>query len=93
MTTSTGTSDERLQMKRAILQRAVSERIGKGYRVISQTDYGAQLVKPKKFHILLFIILLLPAAFPGVLYLIWHITRSDKAIYLEVDDAGKLNQR
>ena len=39
-----------IDMRRNILDKEIQSYVRKGYRVMSQTDTSAQLVKPKKFH-------------------------------------------
>jgi hypothetical protein len=63
-----------------------------GYRVLSQTDQSAQLVKPKQFSFLwcvLGCVLFLPL---GVLYVIYYLAKQDTTVYLWMED-GVLKSR
>lgn len=73
--------------QRAVLQREINAWVKRGYRVVSQTDTTAQLVKPKRFSLLWFFILL------GVLYLPFYLFARDKTIYLTVDSLGRVTRR
>jgi hypothetical protein len=60
-----------------------------GYRVVSQTDFTAQLVKPKQFSILWFVLWLLLAVGPALLYVLYYFAvKKDRAIFIEIDEAG-----
>ncbi len=71
------------------LDNAVRPYLKRGWLVQSQTATRAQLVKhPGKRSVLVFIVLFLLFALPGILYVIWP--RRDKILLLEVDDQGKV---
>lgn len=82
------TKDERT----AILDREVQKYVKSGYRVNSRTDTTAQLVQPKKFSFLLFIVLLILMVLPAVLYVVWYMVKKEGAIYLTVDENGKIKR-
>jgi hypothetical protein len=84
-TAATGTQIVDTEQRRAILQAGINSYIGKGYRVISQTDTTAQLVKPKKLSILLALCTL-------GLALLWYLVKKDKTVYLQVDQFGRLTE-
>lgn len=77
----------------ATLQSEIARYAGKGYRVISQTPDSAQLVKPKKFSIVAFVLLLLLGIFPGVLYFAWYMAKKDETIYLYVESDGRVQRK
>lgn len=81
-----------LDQRRAILQKEINNYIRQGYRVVSQTDTTAQLVKPKRFSWFWFIIWALLIV-GWVLYLVWYFVQSDKSIYIEVDERGNVKRR
>lgn len=73
-----------LEQRRALLQREILRYVRQGYRVVSQTDTAAQLVKPKRFSLLWFFILL------GILYVPFYLFARDRQAYLEVDANGRI---
>ncbi len=88
-----------LDQRRSILDREVAKYVGHGFRVISRTDTTAQLVKPKspsKFWIVTFLILsiLIFGLILLLMYLLffWLIAK-DQAVYLEVDEHGRITRR
>lgn len=85
----TKTIDER----RAILQRQIADLTRKGYRVVSQTDTTAQLVKPKTFSFLWAIIWFLALGIGLLVYLIYYWSKRDQTVYLEVDEKGNVKRR
>jgi len=76
-----------IENRREILQHEINSYVKKGYRVISQTDTTAQLVKPKKFSLFWAIIGIL------IIYLLWYLAKRDKQIYIEVTLTGKVITR
>ncbi len=82
-----------LDQRRAILEREIQSYVKKGYRVLSQTDTSAQLLKPKRFSWLLAIILLILMVLPFLVYLLMYIGAKDKTVYITVDAQGKISRR
>jgi hypothetical protein len=75
--------------RRAILQAEIAIGVQQGYRVVSQSDFAAQLVKPKVFSCcwaLIWTVLLLGIIF----YLIWYMAKKDKTVYVAVDEYGEV---
>lgn len=85
------TQELSLDRRREILQREISKYVKKGFRVASQTDTTAQLIKPKKFSLLIAIIGLLFFIVGLLVYLVWYASRKDLLVYLSVDPAGKVS--
>ena len=81
-----------LDQRRAILEREIAAYIRKGYRVLSQTDTSAQLVRPKRFNLLLAVLLLVLMVLPFVIYLLMYIAARDKTVYLSVDVQGRITR-
>lgn len=74
-----------IEQRRDLLQREINARVKKGWIVQTQTDTAAQLIKPKKFSWLWFILLL------GIIYLVYYIVlKRDEKLYLTVDEQGKV---
>lgn len=87
--TSTATKPIPHERRTEILQREVNKYIGQGYRVVSQTDTTAQLVRPKQFSCLWFLI----NAFliiGWIFYLLWYWSKREEQIYIEVDLVGNI---
>lgn len=63
--------------------------VGQGYRVTSQTETTAQLVKPKQFSCGLAIVLLLLAVLPFILYVIVYAASKDQTRFIVVLPDGK----
>jgi len=82
-----------IEQRRAILDREIQSYVRKGYRVLSQTDTSAQLVKPKKFSLILAVLLLILMVLPFVIYLLMYVAAKDKTVYLSVDPDGKVTRR
>ncbi len=85
-------SSEAGKGERLTMQELIRHRVAQGYRVVSQTERTAQLVKPKSFNALVFVILLLLCLFPAVVYIAMYAAEKDRTFYLEVDDKGTLRQ-
>jgi len=81
------------EMRRNILEQEVQKYVRKGYRVLSQTDTSAQLVKPKRFSFLVALVLLLLMVLPFLVYLLWYMAAKDKTIYITVDTQGRVQTR
>lgn len=81
------------EMRRNVLEQEIQRYVRSGYRVMSQTETSAQLVKPKKFHLLLAIILLLAMVLPFVIYLLMYMAAKDKTVYITVDSQGRVTRR
>jgi hypothetical protein len=79
--------------RKAALQKEISRYASKGYRVVSQSEYAAQLVKPKVFS-RLWALLWACLALVGILvYLGWYMAKRDKQVYLTVDEDGKVHKK
>jgi len=88
-------AEERLraERRRAALQKEISRYVGQGYRVVSQSDYAAQLVKPKVFSRLWAFLWFLAFGVGLIVYLLWYWAKRDKQLYLTVDEAGKVHKK
>lgn len=68
-----------------LLLRVVGYYSQKGFRVTSQTDTTAQLLRPKQFNGCLAVFLFILAVLPFVIYLIYYLTSSDTVLYITVN--------
>ena len=59
-----------LEERSNLLQREIQKYVKDGWRVQSSTATTAQLVKPKKFSFLFFIVLLILMVLPALLYVV-----------------------
>lgn len=82
-----------LDERRRILQSEVQRYIGRGFRVISQTETTAQLVRPKRFSFLWAFLWLLAFGIGLIVYLFWYWSRRDETVYLQVDEQGRVSRR
>ena len=64
--------------------------VRQGYRITAQTETSAQLVKPKQFSMVWFLLGLLAVGVGAILYIIYYMTKKDKAVYLTVGADGKI---
>ncbi len=62
------------------IQQEIIKRTKKGWRVISQSDESAAMVKPKKFSVGWAIVGL------GIFYCLYYWTKKEKIIYLSIAD-------
>lgn len=67
------------------LQSHVDWYVRQGYRVISQTETSAQLVKPKEFSFLWAFLWFLVLGIGVVVYVFYYMAKKDKTIYLTVE--------
>lgn len=82
-----------LDMRRNVLEREIQQYVRKGYRVISQTDTSAQLLKPKKFNLILAVLLLILMVLPFIVYLLMYMAAKDTTVYITVDANGTIQRR
>jgi hypothetical protein len=73
-----------------VLQGEIARYIRGGYRVVSETSYSAQLVKPKKFGCFVFAVLLLLGLVPGLIYAGYYASKKDHTLYISVDASDQL---
>jgi ABC-type Fe3+ transport system permease subunit len=76
----------------AILQTEINRYLQVGYQVTSQTSRSAELVKPKKFNIILAIICFTLAILPLVIYLLYYAFKWDDRVQLTVDEEGHVTR-
>lgn len=88
--TASAPGEKTLEERQALLQREISSYVSRGFRVVSQTQITAQLVKPKKFSCLVAIICLILAVLPFILYLLYYLAKRDETVYLEVNPQGRI---
>lgn len=78
--------------RHAILQEEIEYYLERDYRVVSQTDTTAQLVKSKVFSLLWALLWFLFFGVGLVVYLLYYVAKRDHQIYLSVDEYGKISQ-
>lgn len=73
-----------LPVEQRPLRFQVEHYASQGYRVVSQTAQGTQLVKPKKFSFIWFLVwfLFLPPLFGGLLYAGYYASKRDRQVFL-----------
>lgn len=86
-------SGKTIEERRSVLQREITSYVRQGYRVVSQTDTTAQLVKPKNFSLLWALLWFFLFGIGLVVYLVYYWSKRDLAVYLEVDEQGRVKKR
>lgn len=81
-----------LDQRRVILQKEINGYLNKGFRVQSQSETTAQLIKPKKFSFLWAILWFFVFGVGLILYLLYYLSKKDQAVYLEVSEAGQVKR-
>ena len=74
------------------LQEHIGWYVRQGYRVVSQTETSAQLVRPKQFSIMWFLLGLLAVGVGAVLYIIYYMMKRDATVYLTVQPDGTVKR-
>jgi len=68
------------------LQEHITWYVKQKYRVVSQTDTSAQLVKPKSFSFVWAFLWFCLAVFGLIVYLIYYAAKKDQQVYLYVEN-------
>jgi hypothetical protein len=89
MTQTSSPRELSLPERKQILQNEMRRWLRFGYRVMSQTDTTAQMVRPHQFSFLLALILVF-TLIGFVIYLLWYLTRRDESAFLEVTETGEI---
>ena len=87
------TSLQSTEQRRETLQQRINQYIRQGYRVVSQTDTTAQLIKQKQFSCLWATLWFLLFGIGILIYLFYYASKRDEQIYLEVDIYGRVIAR
>lgn len=82
-----------IDQRREILQREINGYLKRGFRVVSQTETSAQLLKPKVFSLLWAFLWFLGFGIGIIVYIIWYMAKRDETVYIEVDDKGHVKRR
>jgi len=77
----------------AVFQREINSYVRRGYRVVSQTQWTCQLVRPKKFSLIWAVIWFLLMLFPFILYLLYYAGKRDEQVYLTITADGKIQRK
>ena len=72
-----------------ILHKRINAYLRRGFRVISETNKSVQLVKPKNFSCLAFVILFCLGIIPGIIY---YLICRDVTVHLDIDKYGKIKE-
>jgi hypothetical protein len=71
---------QRVEFGKLSLDEGIAHFVERGYRVVSQTDRSAQLVKPKTFSLFACLVLF------GIFYLPFYLAKRDDIVYLTMKD-------
>ena len=81
------------EARRAALQERVNRFVRDQYRVVSQTDSTAQLVKPKRFSFLWALLWFLVIGVGLLIYIGYHVfLKREPQVYLTVDEQGRVHE-
>lgn len=69
----------------AALQRMIARYTRYGYRLDSETETSASMVRPKKFSFLPALLWFLLFGVGILIYIFWYMSRSDDTIYLHTE--------
>ncbi len=78
-----------IEQRRHVLQAKIAWFVRYGYRVISQTDTSAQMIKPKGFSCLWASAWFLFFGIGILIYLFYYWAKKDEIIYVSVDEYGR----
>lgn len=79
-----------LDARRTILQGHINRYLAQGFRVVSQTDTTAQLIKPKQFSCVIAALSLLLVGIGFLIYVFWYWASKDQTVYIQVDPFGRV---
>jgi len=82
-----------LESRKTALQGRINHYLSQGYRVVSQTDTTAQLVRPKKFSCLIALLSVLAVGIGFIIYIFWYMGKKDDTVYLTVDEQARVSER
>jgi len=71
-----------------ILKENIVYYVKRGYRLVTEDESSAQLMKPKSYNVLLVILFFLLGILPGIVYL---LIVKDQHVFLTVDQLGTIN--
>ncbi len=77
-----------IKIQKEILKENIVYYIKKGYRLVTEDESSAQLVKPKSYNVLLIILFFILGILPGIIYL---LIVKDRQAFLTVDPSGIIN--
>ena len=78
--------------RQQILQREIVKAVKDGWQVTTQTATSATLTRKKKFSWIWFILWLLLAIVPALVYLLYYATKKDKSMVIQVGPTGNVKR-
>ena len=82
-----------IEQRRAVLQKSINWYTSRGFRVVSQTDTTAQLVKPKQFSCLIATLSFLLVGIGLLIYVFIYMASKDQTVYITIDENGKAHYK
>jgi len=79
-----------IEERAEILQIEINRYLQRGFKVLSQTQTTAQLMKPKKFSCLLATLGLLLLGVGFLIYIFYYASQKDTQLYIQVLDDGTI---
>ncbi len=72
------------------LRSEIDRYLKKGFRVVSETEMSAQLIKPKVFSFVWALFWFLFLGVGVLVYIFYYMSKKDKTVYLRVSDDGQV---
>lgn len=82
-----------LEKRREILNRTIANYSRQGWRLISQTDTTAQLVKPKSFSCLWATLWFLLFGIGILIYLFYYWGKKEDTVFISVNEYGQVSRK
>ena len=79
------------ELRRDFLQRSINYYMQIGYRVVSQTEFAAQMLRPKQFNFLMASLFFLCFGVGVLFYLFLYMAAQDSTVYIQVDEQGRVS--
>ena len=80
--------------RRSILETANDQYVSRGFRVVSESGYTVQLVKPKRFNVIFALlgVLICVAGWPNY-HLVEYAAQNGEKVTVSVDEFGNVTRR
>ncbi len=72
------------------LRGEIDRRVRQGYRVVSETETSAQLIKPKVFSFVWAFVWFLFLGVGVLVYIFYYMAKKDQTVYLRVTEGGRV---
>ena len=90
LTAATSSTPLALDQRRLVLQQSVAHYSAHGYRVVSQTDTTAQMMRPKRFSFVAAVLWFFLFGIGLLVYIFYYLAKRDSLLFVQVDEFGKV---